>query len=388
MTAESPDATVYHFLPANAIGGISNQTLSVGQRLEGRGFENVVVTPDETGPLPDRAEELGLEVRQWPYSLPLHLDTVRSLAWNLRWIAALVPSVHRLRWRLSNLDVDIVHVNGVLLLKPAIAAWLEDIDVVWYLVSDDIYPDWLVRLLAPIVRRIATETVVISDSNREFYRQPAGETAIIPGAIDVDGIQNTDPEPGTVRAVRDRYGIRANQPVIATLGKVHPMKGQGYAIEALARLDRDCHYLVVGPKQDAEYVRRLERLAAQYGLEDRVHVTGFLDDKATVLELMDVYVLPSIGEGTPLSIMEALAAETPVVASDVGGVSELLVGGDAGTLVDKESPAALATAVRKYLDDPELADRHAATGAAHVDERYSIDGVASAYASLYARCLD
>jgi glycosyltransferase involved in cell wall biosynthesis len=379
---------VYHFLPANAVGGISNQTLAIADRLEGDGFEQVVVTPQESGPFLDSVTEAGLEVRQWPYRLPRHLHGVDDAIHDLVWTVLFGPSVLALYRHFRRETVDVVHINGVLLLQPAIAAWLEDIDVVWYLVSDDIYPDWLVRLLAPIVRRIATETVVISDSNREFYRQPAGETATIPGAIDVDGIQNTDPEPGTVRAIRDRYGIRANQPVIATLGKVHPMKGQGYAIEALARLDRDCHYLVVGPKQDAEYVRRLEGLAALYGLEDRVHVTGFLDDKATVLELTDVYVLPSIGEGTPLSIMEALAAETPVVASDVGGVSELLDGGEAGTLVDKESPAALATAIRKYLDDPELADRHAATGAAHVDERYSIDGVASAYASLYARCLD
>jgi len=379
---------VYHFLPANAVGGISNQTLAIAKQLEGDGFEQVVVTPRESGPFLDRVSEAGLETRQWPYRLPRHLegfdDAIHDIAWTLRF----GPSILWLYRRFRQEDVDVVHINGLLLLEPAIAAWFSDVDVVWYLVSDDIYPAWLVRLLVPAVERIATEVAVISEENRSFYRQPEEDTIIVPGAIDVASLRSDEPSDRAAEALEERYGTDDADAVVATLGKVHPMKGQEYAIEALRYVDRDIHYLIVGPKKDAEYVAKLNHLSSEYGLEDRVHVTGFVEDKTAVLSLIDIYLLPSIGEGTPLSIMEALALRTPVIATDVGGVSELLDDGSAGQLVQRRSPEAIARAVRRYLRNPELASQHAERGGELVSERYAVESVAESYRDLYTTCID
>ena len=379
---------VYHFLPGNAVGGISNQTLAIANRLEGNGFEQVVVTPQESGPFLDNVSETGIEVRQWPYRLPRHLHGLDDAIHDLDWTVRFGPSVLALYRRFRREKVDVVHINGLLLLEPAIAAYLSDVDVVWYLVSDDIYPAWLVRLLIPVVERIATEVAVISEENLSFYRQSKNDTTIVPGAIDVANLRTDEPGDGTLAALEERYGTGEADAVVATLAKVHPMKGQEYAIEALSHLDHDVHYLIVGPKKDDEYVAELNRLRSTHGLEDRVHITGFVDDKTAVLSLADIYLLPSIGEGTPLSIMEALVRRLPVVATDVGGVSELLDHGSAGQLVEKRSPEALANALRGYLRDPDLASRHAQRGCELISERYAVETVAESYRDLYEACID
>jgi glycosyltransferase involved in cell wall biosynthesis len=379
---------VYHFLPANAVGGISNQTLAIAERLEGDGFEQVVVTPQESGPFLDSVSEAGLEVRQWPYRLPRHLHGVDDAIHDLVWGLLFGPSVLALYRHFRRETVDVVHINGLLLLEPAIAAYLTGVDVVWYLVSDDIYPGWLVRLLTPVVERIATEVAVISEDNRSFYRQPKEETTIVPGAIDTSSLRADEPSDAAVAALEERYGTGDADAVVATLGKVHPMKGQEYAIRALRHLDHDVHYLIVGPKKDDEYVAELNRLCAKHGLDGRVTVTGFVEEKTAVLSLTDIYLLPSIGEGTPLSIMEALARRIPAVATDVGGVSELLDDGSAGQLVQKQSPEAIADALRRYLRDPDLASRHAERGCELVSERYAVETVAESYRDLYEACID
>jgi len=372
---------ILHLLPGNTIGGISIQALEISLLLEDRGYDSVVVAPDEEGEFLSMASERGLPGQGFPYFLPKHFNSFWSILRNLRWVLLFLPQVYKLMRELRRHDPDVVHLNGLLLLQPAIAAWLKGVDVVWYLVSDNIYPSWLVIAVVPLVNRIASEVAVISESNCEFYRQDPADTPIVPGAIATDEIgPHLAPDADGITA---EYDISDGETVITTLGQVHPRKGQMHAVEALASLDAQFKYLIVGPPRDQAYVRELKTAITEHGLEDRVHVTGFVDDKMAVLSATDIFLLPSNGEGTPLSIMEAMAMELPIIATDVGGVSEMLAGGDTGQLISPRSTDDILAAVRTYLEDPDLVRRHSASARERVVKNYDIDAVAAKYDEIY-----
>jgi glycosyltransferase involved in cell wall biosynthesis len=128
---------------------------------------------------------------------------------------------------------------------------------------------------------------------------------------------------------------------------------------------------------------QLERLAAELGVGDRLVITGWRDDARSYLETLDLFVLPSHFEGFPLSAVEAMLAGRPVVATDVGGVAELVVHGATGLLVPRGDPEALSRSIRTLLDDPERRQRMGAEGRALARERYSPGAMAHRFEVLY-----
>ncbi|WP_435079427.1 glycosyltransferase family 4 protein [Halococcus sp. AFM35] len=375
---------ILHFLPGNTVGGISIQTLDVSETLNDRGFENVIVTPEECGDFLEMANERDVETAELPYFLPKHFDSVRSVAWNLRWLATFPVSVLGIRRQFRKQDPDVVHLNGLMMLQPALAAKLEEIPVVWYLVSDNIYPDWLVRAVIPFVNHVADEIVLISESNREFYMQESKDVAVIPGGIDTSQLAPQEVDKTAVAELKDRYGVGQDDTVVVTLAKTHPMKGQKYAIEAMRRMDRDdIMYLIVGPERDEKYTDELRAMIQSHGLEERVYITGFVDEKTTALGVADMFLLPSLGEGTPLAIMEAMAMGVPIVATSVGGVPNMLDDGDAGQLVPPADPDSIAKAIEAYISNPELMRQHSARASELAATEFSIQNISDKYASVY-----
>jgi glycosyltransferase involved in cell wall biosynthesis len=150
---------------------------------------------------------------------------------------------------------------------------------------------------------------------------------------------------------------------VGVVGRLVRIKGQEMFIRAAAELARqfdDVFYVLVGGgDSQAEY----EALARELGLGDRVRFTGWRRDIARVLPNLDVVVLPTTNdfEGTPLAVIEALAARRPVVATDVGGVAEVIHDGETGLLVPAHDVAAIVRSVTRMLQDParaaDMADR-------------------------------
>jgi glycosyltransferase involved in cell wall biosynthesis len=128
---------------------------------------------------------------------------------------------------------------------------------------------------------------------------------------------------------------------------------------------------------------RLERLAADLGVGGRVRLVGWVDDPITYLRTFEILVLPSRFEGFPLAVVEAMLAEVPVVASDVGGVREAVLHRETGMLVPPEDPAALASALTSLLDDPQLGQAMGGRGRALALERYTAAAMARSFESLY-----
>jgi glycosyltransferase involved in cell wall biosynthesis len=173
-------------------------------------------------------------------------------------------------------------------------------------------------------------------------------------------------------------------PLVGTAAIQRPQKALHVLLEAFARVRADAHLALAG---DGECRPELERQAADLGIAARTHFLGLRDDVDGILAAVDVAAMSSDFEGTPLFAFECMAAGTPVVATAVGGLPDMLEDGRSAILVPRRDPAALAAGIERLLAAP--AEREAlAAEARRRLERYEIDAVAARFADLYRELLD
>ena len=180
----------------------------------------------------------------------------------------------------------------------------------------------------------------------------------------------------------------AGRTTIGIVAKLSPVKGHQYFLEAAAAIAdarSNVAFLVVG---DGVRKKELEEMAAELGIADKVIFAGARDDVPSLLKLMDVFVLSSLSEGSPNVVLEAMAAGLPVVATDVGGLPEIVIDGESGILVPPGDSGALAAAVGDLLDDPARAVAMGRTGLALAMERHDIERVVREMEGIMDRLLD
>jgi glycosyltransferase involved in cell wall biosynthesis len=238
----------------------------------------------------------------------------------------------------------------------------------------------------PVYRWLADRILTSGDAIRRIV--VAGGVApdrvlAIPAGVDLT--EFTPGAPGD--AVRHEFGHGA--PIIGSVAMFRGSKGHDHLLQAFRAVKAGrpgARLVLVG-----DGVRRpwVERMAAGNGLAGAVHFTGFRGDVAELLRLMDCFVLASTRtEGVPQSLLQAIAVGTPVVASRVGGIPEIITPGETGLLVDPGQPAALAEAIEAVLAEPASARRRAETAREIVRARFAhtrtIDRLLAVYRDLAA----
>ena len=228
------------------------------------------------------------------------------------------------------------------------------------------------RLMAPLT----TVTICVSETELadgvEAGTCRAERSVVIHNAVDV------------AAAPRSRHDRPA--PRLIAVGRLKAPKDFLTLIRALTALpDVPFEVLIVGDGPDRE---DLETEIRRLGLESRVRLAGERSDVAELLAGSDVFVLSSRSEGLPVSVLEAMAAELPVVASDVGGVSELVVDGETGMLVPPDNETALAAALGRLVENRELRKTLGAAGRARAGELFDLDAFRRAHVELYDRQLE
>jgi glycosyltransferase involved in cell wall biosynthesis len=173
-------------------------------------------------------------------------------------------------------------------------------------------------------------------------------------------------------------------PVVGTMGRLSSVKGQRFLVEAMRHLiikkpDVQCLIIGGGPEEDA-----LKSLAKSLGVEGSIKFAGSVyKDIASYLACIDVFVLPSIKEGLGLALLEAMAASRPCVASDIGGISDIVINGRNGLLAPVANGVAIADTVMNLLNDKALSARLAAEGNKYVKENFSVESMAQKMFKLY-----
>jgi len=234
-----------------------------------------------------------------------------------------------------------------------------------------------------LIGRLADRFVSVStaDRNRMISMEgvPAEKTLVMPNAYVPRAVESHSD-------LRRELGLPAGTPLVGTAVHMRPQK----ALEVLL----DAHVLVLREEPEARLVlagdgperSRIEALAAQLGLTGSVIFLGHREDIDGILRCLDVAALCSDYEGTPLLVFECMAHRTPLVATSVGGLPDVVDNGVTGILVPRRDPEALATAITALLRDPKR--RKALADAAHSHLRnFTIEAVADRFADLYDELL-
>jgi glycosyltransferase involved in cell wall biosynthesis len=238
-------------------------------------------------------------------------------------------------------------------------------------------------LLARVKYRLFNHVAVISDAIANVLMLegvPASRLTRIYSAVDADAYAGRcDRE-----AFRSELGLPADAAqVCGVIAQLIPRKGHRHLLAALPRIVERLPRLHVvlfgrGPEEDA-----LRRRCADLGIAAQVHFAGFRSDLPALLGCLDLVVHPAEREGLGVALLQAAAAGVPVVATDAGGIPEVVADGVSGLLVPPAEPGALADAVLRVLSDPGLVRRLGTSGRRLVAERFSIPAMAAAYLGLY-----
>lgn len=193
--------------------------------------------------------------------------------------------------------------------------------------------------------------------NQEDYRRAqkfhAGKTILIPGVgIDLDKFQKKEP---IRQEIRNKLGIPERKIILMSVGELTKRKNHMAVIEALACLkEYDILYVVCG---DGPMKARLRARAEELGVRERVKLLGFRKDIAELHKMADIFVFPSLQEGLPVALMEAMASGLPIVASRIRGNEDLIQNNRGGYLVKAQDSKQLAEAISKMIKDPEQRDK-------------------------------
>jgi glycosyltransferase involved in cell wall biosynthesis len=174
------------------------------------------------------------------------------------------------------------------------------------------------------------------------------------------------------------------RPVVLALARLHHRKGIADLLTAASMLP---HAIIRVAGEGPERLS-LERLAEKLGVAERVQFLGTRTDVADLLRGCTLFVLPSLAEGLPVSVIEAMAAGRPVVATDIGGTNEIVVHGETGLLVPPADPLALAGAIARLLADPQLQREMGAAGQRRVERLFSAGAMVDRIEELYEEVLD
>ncbi len=292
-------------------------------------------------------------------------------------------------------------------LRPEALPWLRKLKregvVILYSVSQ--FPNWPNKPMKRIYRRFnyrrvynEFDALVTNNENiAGFLRGIGVRTRIqyIPNGVNLQRFHPAlcDQERKAAAELRRRLGIPPDHRVVATVGAVKPRKGQHKLVEAWRSLlprHPDTHLLIIGPRFDAnnpkfaDFGRKLSESVAQSGAAEQVHFTGPVDNVEDWLRAADIFALPSDREGTPNSVLEAMATGLPCVVTPFTGISAGIgVAGEHYRLVKRRSPE-IAEALVDLLDSEERRLKLGAAGRRFVQQQADQGASLDSYARLYA----
>lgn len=360
---------VVHVIPSLRTGGLENIAARLVRHLDSR-YEQAVITPGTGGPVAQR--------------LPVGVTVVAMGEQHRpdRWTAFRMAGLFRA------IRPDIVHTRNWTCIDAILGARLARVPVVIHGEHgrDALDPEGrnrkrrrIRRVLAPFVTQFVTVSLDLARWLVHDVGVPAQKVRTICNGVDTERFA-----PGDRDAARQTLRIPPGSTVVGTVGRLDPVKGQAGLIQAFSGIPRDIPSLLV-IAGDGPCRAELDAVARATGCQDRVRILGEREDIPAVLRALDIFVLPSLGEGISNAILEAMATALPVIASRVGGNGELVTDGVNGRLVEARRSDVLAEAIAGYLTDSVLAAAHGAAGRTRVEREFSLERMLASYDELYQR---
>lgn len=182
---------------------------------------------------------------------------------------------------------------------------------------------------------------------------------------------------------RQKLGLGGKSVVLGTVGILIERKGQRYLIEAFAEIIKEGFDMTLLIAGDGELRRELENLCGRLGLDSRVRLLGFRQDIPELLSLMDIFVFPSLWEGMPLAVLEAMASGLPVVCTEAHGAVDLIQNGKCGILVQKRDAKGIIEAIRYLVLNPDKAKGMGREARRLIHSNYTLEKQVSRIEEIY-----
>jgi len=207
---------------------------------------------------------------------------------------------------------------------------------------------------------------------------------VIPNGIPVDIYQNANIKKPVWRS---REGLKEEDIIFVCVAGLRPQKNHALLLEAFAKaasLNPNIRLLLVGTGETEPVIKTT---AKNLGLSDKVKFLGLRTDVSDILNASDIFVLSSKYEGDPLCIKEAMASSLPVIATSVGGVSEIIVDNKTGLLIPDGDAIAFANAIERMAKDPEMRKSMGSIASHIAVEKFDVKLMVKAYEELYTRAM-
>ena len=239
-----------------------------------------------------------------------------------------------------------------------------------------------VQLANRLTYRRNAAVIAVSDAVGESvgsYR--GGSRSVIPNGVSV-------PDDVDTSEVRRELELDGNVKLVVHVGNIRPLKGHRNLVKAVSKLGRGDYQVVsIGGEKNPGDLQEIRDFAAAHGVADRIRFLGRRADAISFIAAADIYVNPADVEGLPVSILEALALQRPVVATAVGGVPSIIRDGETGLLVPPDDPAALAAGIERLVNNPGYAEDLGRKGADLVRSQYSLEAMVRATEAVYEQVL-
>ncbi len=347
--------------------------LSIVRRLNPERFTSVACCIGQRGVIGDQIVAMGIPM------VELHL--MNKAGMDGRVVPALVELIRR--ERIDLVHSQLYHAN----LYGRLAARKAGIPAVISVHNTYVKHKLHRRIINWYLGRHTAAIIVGSeDIKRDVVRYdhvPASRIEIIPNTVDISRSVSTLSK----AEARARLGLAEHDLVLGTIGRLEEQKGHRYLIEALALLRQRgmlARLLLAGEGRERA---ALEAQTASLGLERQVLLLGTRDDLGDLFRAMDVFVMPSLWEGLSLAMLSAMAAGLPVVATSVGGVSQVFCNDEYGFSVPAGDAAALAEKIVECLANLPATMAKGAKGAQHVRDNYSDEAMVRRVREVYERVL-
>ncbi len=351
------------FLP-KWFGGTEVATYHLAGRLAKRGHEVHVITPLDEG-LPEESCENGFHIHRLP-------KIATSFPGGVIFWGDIVRAIQRI-------GPDIVHAQSLNSGIPALFSnKLLKIPYVVYGRGLDVYhPEWYVKLTAKAVLKNAGAAIALTEDMEEIMNDMYNrDIVLVPNGIDL-----------VEDSARQREAENHSKRVLF-VGRLHSVKGIQYLLGAMYIVHRELPEVKLTLVGDGEDRERLEHMTDFLGIKECVEFVGRVPHERIRYYMVhaDVLVLPSLSEGFPVTILEAMASGLPVIATRVGGVPEIIENNVNGYLVETENQGKIAEALLKLLRDEQL--RKCISGNNREKaERYQWDKVAATLEEIYRNIL-
>jgi glycosyltransferase involved in cell wall biosynthesis len=366
--------TVLNLIGSLRIGGAEQQVVSLAPLFDRERFRIIVCAMQPGGGLRDRLDQAGVEYACLNYR-------VRSC----------IPAMLRFISLLRREKVDILHTHMYTASKfGRIAGVLAGVPVM--IATDHGHDPWKRWWHVAFDRVLLKHTDLrigvsqdVADAIRACENPPPEKLAMIPNGVDPERFK---PDEAERNAVRAGLGIADDEVLVGAVGRLVEPKALHILIEAVSQLAQTMSQVRLVLVGDGPLRSELEKQAADLGISDRVLFAGMRMDIPAVLSAIDVYVMSSKSEGLPVSLLEAMSAEKPVVATKVGGIPEAVTDRREALLVQPNDPSALADAINEVISDPELAAQLGRRARERVTSAYSVAATARALEQVYRDLLE